>query len=57
VGVVRGIGNRRRDVALDPSEPLERARELGSRLADLPSTDYRLDTDRPSTTWPQPDGL
>lgn len=57
VGVVQGIGNKRRDVARDPSDPLGRARDLGRRLADLRSTDYRLDTERANTTWPQPDGL
>jgi multimeric flavodoxin WrbA len=57
VGVVQGIGNKRRDVLLDPSDPLERARNLGRRLADQRTTDYRLDTERPNTTWPQPDGL
>jgi multimeric flavodoxin WrbA len=57
VGVVQGIGNKRRDVLLDPSDPLELARDLGRRLADLRTTDYRLDTERPNTTWPQPDGL
>lgn len=57
VGVVQGIGNKRRDVLLDPSDPLESARDLGRRLADLRTTDYRLDTERPNTTWPQPDGL
>lgn len=57
VGVVQGIGNKRRDVVLDPSEPLERARDLGRRLCGLRSTDYRLDTERPNSTWPRPDGL
>jgi multimeric flavodoxin WrbA len=57
VGVVQGIGNSRRDVQRDPGDPLVRARDLGRRLADMRSTDYRLDTDRPNTTWPQPDGL
>jgi multimeric flavodoxin WrbA len=57
VGVVQGIGNQRRDVLLDPNNPLERARELGRRLAELRSTDYRLDTERPNTTWPRPEGL
>ena len=57
VGVVQGIGNKRRDVVLDPSDPLGRARDLGRRLADLRSTDYRLDTERRNTTWPQPEGL
>ena len=28
------------------------ARELGRALADRPSTDYRIDTDRPGSTWP-----
>ena len=57
VGVVQGIGNKRGDVMRDPSDPLEQARDLGRRLADRHYTDYRLDTDRPGTTWPQPDGL
>jgi multimeric flavodoxin WrbA len=57
VGVVQGIGNQRRDVLLDPSDPMGRARELGRRLGELRSTDYRLDTDRPNTTWPRPEGL
>jgi multimeric flavodoxin WrbA len=51
VGVVQGIGNRRRDVLRDPSDPLGRAREMGRRIAELRSTDYRLDTDRPASTW------
>ena len=57
VGVVQGIGNQRRDVLLDPSDPMGRARELGRRVADLRSTDYRLDTERPNAVWPRPDGL
>jgi multimeric flavodoxin WrbA len=51
VGVVNGIGNKRGDVRLDPARPLERARELGRRLEELRSTDYRLDVDRPGSTW------
>ena len=57
VGVVQGIGNSRRDVLRDPSDPVGRARELGRRIAELRTTDYRLDTERPNTTWPRPDGL
>jgi multimeric flavodoxin WrbA len=57
VAVVQGIGNSRRDVLLDPSDPLGRARETGRRLAELRSTDYRLDTERPNSTWPSPEGL
>ena len=52
VGVVQGIGNRRGDVRRDPADPLGRARELGRRLAELRTTDYRLDTERPGSTWP-----
>jgi multimeric flavodoxin WrbA len=56
VGVVRGVGNRRGDVELDPSDPLAAARELGRTLADRRGTDYRIDTDRPGSTWrPEPD--
>lgn len=51
VGVVRGIGNKRGDVLRDPSDPLGAARELGRTLFDRRSTDYRLDTVRPGSTW------
>lgn len=54
VGVVRGIGNRRGEVELDPSNPLHAARELGRTLAVRHSTDYRIDTERPASTWPSP---
>jgi multimeric flavodoxin WrbA len=57
VGCVQGIGNKRRDVMLDPADPLGRARELGRRLAELRSTDYRLDTERPGSTWAGPKEL
>jgi multimeric flavodoxin WrbA len=53
VGVVQGIGNRRRDVLRDPSDPIGRARDLGRRLAELRTTDYRLDTERAASTWPE----
>ncbi len=52
VGVVRGIGNTRGEVARDPANPLEAARELGRTLALRHSTDYRIDTDRAASTWP-----
>ena len=51
VGVVNGIGNRRGDVRADPDRPLERARDLGRRLFELNSTDYRIETDRPGSVW------
>ena len=51
VGVVRGIGNKRGDVLRDPSDPLGEARGLGKTLFDRRSTDYRIDTERPGSTW------
>jgi multimeric flavodoxin WrbA len=51
VGVVQGIGNRRRDIMLDPGDPLGRAREMGRRIMTMRSTDYRLDTERAASTW------
>jgi multimeric flavodoxin WrbA len=48
VGVVRGIGNRRGEVASDPADPLGAARELGRTLAERRGTDYRIDTERPA---------
>lgn len=51
VGIVRGIGNTRGDVEHDPAEPLGAARELGRTLGHRHSTDYRIDTERPTSTW------
>jgi multimeric flavodoxin WrbA len=51
VGLVRGIGNKRGDVLRDPADPIAAARELGRTLFERPSTDYRLDTERPGSTW------
>jgi multimeric flavodoxin WrbA len=51
VGVVRGIGNRRGDVAHDPASPVVRARELGAGLFGAHYTDYRLDSPRPGSVW------
>ena len=51
VGYVCGIGNKRGDVQQDPSEPVATARELGRTLFERPATDYRIDTERPGSTW------
>ena len=51
VAVVNGIGNKRGEVALDPSNPLHAARELGRRLFDVRYSDYRIDTERPNMVW------
>ena len=50
--VVRGIGNRRGEVARDPLSPVESARLAGARLQVLRCTDYRIDTERSMTVWP-----
>ena len=55
IGVVRGIGNRRGEVARDPRKPLEAARQLGRTVGSLHYSDYFLDSVRPSTVWPGPD--
>ena len=51
VGVVRGIGNKRGDVDIDPGGPIGAARELGRTLLARRATDFRLDTVRPGSTW------
>lgn len=51
VGVVQGIGNRRGDVDLDPSEPIARSIGLGERLYEFHYSDYRIDTPRPGKVW------
>lgn len=52
VGVVRGIGNSRGEVARDPDAPLEAAARLGREFFGCRYTDYRLDTPRSSRVWP-----
>lgn len=54
VGVVQGIGNRRGEVALDPSEPLAAAARLGAELWNLRYTDYRIRSERPGAVWGDP---
>lgn len=51
VGYVCGIGNKRGDVLQDPQDPIGAARDLGRTLFDRVATDYRIDTERPGSTW------
>lgn len=51
VGVVRGIGNRRGEVARDPMQPLQAAEALGQELFTRSYTDHRLDTPRSTQVW------
>jgi multimeric flavodoxin WrbA len=50
-GYVCGVGNKRGDVRLDPQDPLGAARDLGRTLFERVTTDYRIDTERPGSTW------
>jgi len=51
VGFVCGIGNKRGDVLRDPADPIDAARDLGRTLFGRMATDYRIDTERPGSTW------
>lgn len=51
VGVVQAHGNSRGEVALDPDQPVDRARRLGAALFTLPVSDYRFDTPRSHSVW------
>lgn len=52
VGVVRGIGNSRGEVAYDTSAPLISAEQLGYGLFDSKYSDFRIDTPRSGKVWP-----
>lgn len=52
IGVVRGIGNSRGEVARDPDDPLPAAERLGQRIFESRYSDYRLDTERSGKIWP-----
>jgi multimeric flavodoxin WrbA len=52
VGVVRGIGNSRSEVARDPGDPIQAAEQLGRELFARCYSDYRLDTQRSGKVWP-----
>lgn len=51
VGTVNGFGNKRGEVASDPTDPLAAARRLGARLFDEYHSDYRIDSPRPNALW------
>ena len=51
VDVVRGIGNRRGEVARDPGDPLAAAERLGGGMFGRVTSDYRIDTERSSRVW------
>ncbi|MFW5681753.1 MAG: flavodoxin family protein [Phycisphaeraceae bacterium] len=51
IDVVRGIGNKRGDVSVDPADPLARCRRLGANLLTAHHSDYCLDSDRAGSVW------
>lgn len=51
VAVVNGIGNRRGEVRLDPSDALAAARNLGRRIFDIHHSDYTISSVRPNSVW------
>ena len=55
-GVVRGVGNKRSEVDLDPSRPLEEAMGLGRNLLNSHYSDFRIDTPRQGNVWNRPVG-
>jgi multimeric flavodoxin WrbA len=52
VGVVRGVGNSRSEVARDPSEPILAAQQFGSDIFARKYSDYSIDTPRNGKVWP-----
>jgi multimeric flavodoxin WrbA len=53
VGVVRGIGNSRGEVAADPDQPESLAERLGREIFRSAYSDYRLDSPRSGRVWPR----
>lgn len=51
VGVVRGVGNSRGEVASDPADPLAAAERLGREIFARKYSDYRADTVRSRQVW------
>jgi multimeric flavodoxin WrbA len=51
VGVVRGVGNSRGEVAKDPNEPLVAAERLGAEIFERSYSDYRIDSQRSGRVW------
>lgn len=51
VGVVRGVGNSRGEVAYDPANPIRAAEDLGRQFFTRSYSDYRLETPRSPKVW------
>ncbi len=51
LGVVFGVGNKRGEIAFDPSRPLDAARLLGAEFFERHHSDYDLHAERPNAVW------
>ncbi len=51
VGAVQGYGNARGEIARDPNDPVERARQFGRDFFSQHATDHQIDTPRPGRVW------
>lgn len=51
VGLVHGAGNQRGEIARDPRNPLQAARELGREFFTRPYSDYQMDSPRSTQVW------
>jgi len=51
VGVVRGVGNSRGEVAIDPVDPIFSAEKLGREIFAHKYSDFCIDTDRSGRVW------
>lgn len=51
VGIVRGVGNSRGEVARDPAAPVVEAERFGREFFERRYTDYRIDTPRSGKVW------
>lgn len=50
-GIVRGIGNKRGEVAQDPGGAIDEAERMGQGLFVRKCSDYRIDTERAGGVW------
>jgi len=55
-GTVRGLGNKRGEVGLDPGQPVRDAEQLGRDLFARKFSDYRINTERAGRVWPSCEG-
>jgi multimeric flavodoxin WrbA len=52
LGVVRGFGNSRGEIARDPNDPIPAAEQLGREIFSRKYSDLRIDSERSGRVWP-----